>query len=148
MSYGDGGAGTMVVSNAPGGNFKAPSDGYYFFSADMNNLTYILIKTNWGIIGGATPGGWDADTDLTYNAGTQVWTVTANMKKDGSFKFRANHAWQLDFGIDENGDLAYANHPWRAYVDRPQLTVPSDGNYTIKLDLHDPANYSYQITKN
>src|SRR5690606_2679809 len=128
--------------------FTAPAPGYYLLTVNLNTMTYLLIKTSWGIIGAATPGGWDADTEMTYQPGNQVWTVTANMKAGGSFKFRANKAWQLDFGIDEEGNLAYANHPWLPYIDRPQLTVPTDGNYTITLDLHVPGNYSYEIKKN
>ncbi|MDH4461225.1 MAG: SusE domain-containing protein [Flectobacillus sp.] len=148
MSYGDGGAGNVVVANYAGGNFKAPSDGYYLFSVNLKTMKYILIKTTWGLIGGATPGGWSADTPLVYNPASQTWSVTADMKADGSFKFRANKEWQLDFGVEASGKLNYANHPWRAYVDQPQLTVPQDGNYTITLDLHEPGNYTYKIKKN
>jgi len=71
--------------------------------------------------------------------------VTANMIFNGSFKFRANQAWQLDFGTDSNGNLAYANHPWKEYVVREELTVPADGSYTIILDLSHPGEYSYSI---
>ena len=148
VSYGDGGNGTVIVANYAGANFKAPSDGYYLFNVNLNTMTFLLMKTSWGLIGGATPGGWDSDTQMTYNPGTQAWTVTADMKANGSFKFRANNAWQLDFGVDENGKIAYANNPLLPYVDRPQFTVPQDGNYTITLDLHEPGNYSYKIKKN
>lgn len=147
-SYGDGGDGNVIVANYAGGNFKTPTEGYYLFSVNLNTMKYLLIKTTWGILGGATPGGWDADTQLTYNPATQVWSVTADMKMDGSFKFRANNGWSLDFGQDESAKLAYANHPWKEYVDRPHFTVPSDGNYTLTLDLHDPGNYTYIIKKN
>lgn len=148
LSYGNGGDGSVIEANFAGANFQAPSEGYYLFAVDLNTMTYELIKTSWGIIGGATPGGWDADTQLTYDPVTQTWTVTADMKADGSFKFRANNAWQLDFGVDEEGNLAYANHPWLPYVDQPQLSVPADGNYTITLDLHEPGSYTYSIKKN
>jgi starch-binding outer membrane protein SusE/F len=147
-SYGDGGDGNVIVANYAGSNFKAPSDGYYLFSVNLNTMKYLLIKTTWGILGAASPGGWDSDTQLTYDPAAQVWSVTADMKKDGSFKFRANNAWQLDFGLDENSKIAYANHPWKDYIDRPHFTVPSDGNYTLTLDLHVPGNYAYSIIKN
>jgi hypothetical protein len=146
-SYGHDSEGKIKVANFAGANFIAPSDGYYLFMVNLNDMTYQLIKTSWGIIGGATPGGWDADTPLTYDPVAQNWKVTANMKANGTFKFRANNAWALDFGV-LNGRPAYANHPWKAYVDQPQFTVPSDGNYTITLDLHIPGNYSYKIKKN
>lgn len=146
-SYGYESEGKIMVANFAGANFAAPADGYYLFMVNLNDMTYNLIKTTWGMIGGATPNGWDADTPLTYDPEAQTWSVTANMKADGSFKFRANNAWALDFG-NENGKLGYANHPWKPYVEQPHFTVPSDGNYTITLDLHIPGNYSYTIKKN
>lgn len=148
VSYGTNNDGTIHEANFLGDNFKAPSDGYYFLAVNVNTKTYLLIKTTWGIIGAATPGGWTTDTPMTYNETTQTWSVTANMITGGSFKFRANNAWQLDFGIDGSGNLAYANHPWKAYIDQPQLTVPENGSYTITLDLHVPGNYRYEIHKN
>jgi hypothetical protein len=147
MSYGYESEGKIMEANFAGANFVAPSDGYYLFMVNLNEMTYQLIKTSWGIIGGATPGGWDADTPLMYDPDTQTWSVTADMKADGSFKFRANNAWVLDFGLGD-GRPAYANHPWKAYVEQPHFTVPSDGNYTITLDLHIPGNYAYSIKKN
>lgn len=147
-SWGTVNDGVIFEANYAGDNFKAPSEGYYLLSVDLNEMTYILINTSWGLIGGATPGGWDADTEMTFDATSKTWSVTADMKKDGSFKFRANKDWKLDFGIDSNGNLAYANHPWKDYVEQPQLTVPEDGNYTITLDLTNPDHYSYMIIKN
>jgi len=146
IAYGDGGAGVLVESNnSTSDYFTAPSEGYYLLSVDLNQMIYLLMKTEWGIIGAATPGGWDADTEMTFDPETQVWSVTANMIFNGSFKFRANQAWQLDFGTDSNGNLAYANHPWKEYVVREELTLPADGSYTIILDLSHPGEYSYSI---
>jgi hypothetical protein len=147
MAYGDGGNGVLIEANYAGGNFNIATEGYYLVAADLNTMKYLLIKTTWGIIGGATTGGWSTDTQMTYNPGTGLWTVTCNMIANGSFKFRANNAWQFDFGVVD-GKLAYCNHPWKTYVDQPQFTVPSDGNYTITLDLSDPGNYEYSIVKN
>lgn len=147
-AYGDGTAGALIVANYSGSNFTAPSEGYYLLWANLNDMTYVLIKTTWSIFGGATPGGWTTDTPMTYDPETKLWTVTANMIANGSFKFRANNAWQIDFGVDETGKLAYANHPKLSYVERPHLTVPSDGNYTITLDLSVPGEYKYNVIKN
>jgi starch-binding outer membrane protein SusE/F len=146
-SYGYESEGTIMVANFAGANFVAPSDGYYLFMVNVNEMTYELIETSWGLIGAATPGGWDADTPMEYDPESQTWGVTADMNAEGSFKFRANNAWQLDFG-NEDGNLGYANHPWLPYVEQPHFAVPSDGNYTITLDLHIPGNYTYTIRKN
>ena len=149
MSYGNAGEDSVKVANFAGANFVAPSDGYYLLSINLNTWKYLLIKIDsWGLIGAATPSGWDASTPMTYNIETQVWTVTAAIKagEGNSFKIRANNAWQLDFGKEE-GKLAYANHPWLPYVEQSHFSVSSSGNYTVTLDLHIPGNYSYKIKK-
>lgn len=148
ISYGTKNDSTVIEANYAGDNFSVPSDGYYLISIDLNKMILLFMKTDWGMIGGATPNGWDSDTMLEFNQETQSWSVTADMIADGSFKFRANQEWKLDLGLDDEGNLAYANHPWKDYVERPQLTVPEDGNYTIVLDLHEPGRYKYSITKN
>lgn len=149
MAYGDGGDGVLIEANYAGGNFTAPSDGYYNLTADLNGMTYTVTKTTWGIIGDATPGGWDTDTQLTFDPAENVWKVTADMTNAGSFKFRANNAWEIDFGIDSEGKLKYADHPVFGYTpDLNNLTVPETGNYTIILDLSDAGNYTYRLIKN
>ncbi len=149
MAYGDGGNGTLIEANYSGGNFTAPSDGYYEMSANLTTMTWTATKTTWGIIGDATPGGWSTDTQLNYDVTNQVWTVTCDMVSSGSFKFRANNAWSIDFGINANGNLKYADNPLYPYDGTlSNLTVPSSGNYTITLDLHNPGNYTYKLKKN
>ncbi|MGQ1891492.1 SusE domain-containing protein [Thermophagus sp. OGC60D27] len=148
-SYGNGGDGKVIVANYAGDNFVAPSEGYYLFALDINAMEYLLIKIDtWGIIGDAAPNGWDSDIDMTFDATAHLWTVTADLKATGFLKIRANDAWVLDMGLDEEGNLRYANHPWLEYVDRTNLAVQEDGNYTITLDLRIPGNYRYSIQKN
>lgn len=148
-SYGSQEEGKLIVANYAGDNFAAPSDGYFLLSVNINDMTYVLMKTTWSIIGDATPGGWDGDTQLTYDPENKVWQVTADMTASGSYKFRANNAWQMNFGVDENGAIAYADHPVKEYVERANLTVPEDGNYTITLNLqYGDGNYRYKIKKN
>ena len=149
MAYGDGGTGTLIEANYAGGNFTAPSAGYYELTANLNTMKWTATKTTWGILGDATPGSWTTDTQLEYNAATKVWTVTCDMISAGSFKFRANNAWAIDFGIDANGKLAYADSPFFGYnANVSNITVPSNGNYTITLDLHIPGEYTYKLKKN
>lgn len=149
INYGDGGNGTFSTDGLAAG-LSVPDGGYYELTADMNNNTWTATKTTWSIIGDATPGGWNNDTQMTYDEANQVWTVTANMIAAGSFKFRANNAWIIDFGMDpSNGKLVYADNPFLGYT--PGLwnfSVPTDGNYTITLDLHESQNYTYTIVKN
>jgi hypothetical protein len=147
-NYGDGGNGTFSTDGAAAG-LSVPNGGYYELTANLNNNTWTATATTWSIIGDATPGGWNTDTQMTYDATHQVWTVTAAMKASGSFKFRANDAWVIDFGVDAGGNLHYADNPFFGYTaGLNNLTVPSDGTYTIVLDLHLSQQYSYTMTKN
>ena len=149
MAYGDGGDGTLIEANYSGGNFTAPSEGCYNLTADLNTMRYTVNRTTWSIIGDATPGGWGNDTQLAYDPSRKVWEVTADMSANGSFKFRANNAWVIDFGVNAEGKLAYADHPVFGYdAAVSNITVPSSGNYTITLDLQTAGDYKYKLKKN
>jgi hypothetical protein len=150
-AYGDatGTSGDIIVANYAGGNMSLKSAGYYELTADLATNKWTATKTTWGILGDASPGGWTTDTQLTYDATNKVWKVTCNMFAAGSFKFRANNAWTIDFGVDGSGKLVYADNPFFGYTaGLNNLSVPSDGNYTITLDLHDASNYTYILHKN
>lgn len=146
-NYGDGGGGTFSTDGLAEG-LSVPEGGYYYLTANLNTNTWTARKITWSILGGATPGGWDTDTPMSYDEVNQVWTVTCNMIANGSFKFRTNNEWVLDFGKDNTGKLHYANNPFLDYTPGIQdLTVPEDGNYTLILDLHVPGNYTYSLQK-
>ncbi len=148
INYGDGGNGTFSIDGAAGGLF-VPDGGYYELTANLNTNRWTVTKTTWSIIGDATPGGWGSDTQMTYDPVSQVWKLTADMKSGGSFKFRANNEWVIDFGIDSNKKLVYADNPFFGYTGGlDNLSVPSDGNYTITLDLHISQKYTYELKKN
>lgn len=148
LNYGDGGSGSLTTDGTAG-DLVVPGAGYYELSANLKTNKWTYTKTTWSILGDASPGGWVTDTQLTYDPLNQVWKVTCNMIAGGSFKFRANNAWVIDFGKDATGKLAYADSPVYDYNAAVQnLTVPSDGNYTIILDLHDSSNFNYTIIKN
>lgn len=148
-SYGAGSGDALIVANCACSNFKANTYGYYQFTANLNTMKFTLTPTTWGIVGNATPGGWDNSTPMIYNAITKTWSVTTNMLKDGSWKFRANNNWDINFGINSDGNLSYADHPVFGSISGiNNITVPSDGNYTITLDLSDANKYKYTVVKN
>lgn len=74
-----------------------------------------------GIIGSATPGGWDTDTDMAYNIVDNSWNLTVDLT-DGEIKFRANDGWDINWG----GSIAEPT------FNAGNITV-SAGNYTIKF---------------
>jgi len=142
-NYGDGGGGTLTT-NGLAGDLTVPTGGYYELSANLNTNSWTATATTWSIIGDATSGGWNSDTQMSYNPTAQVWTVTAAMVTNGSFKFRANDAWVIDFGIDNSGNLQYADNPLFPYNGSlNNLTVPSNGTYLITLDQHVSGKYTY-----
>lgn len=124
----------------PGGaDIPADEPGYYKLNVDLNALTYSFLNTTWGLIGDATPGGWDTDSDMTYDTENRVWTITTDLTV-GKIKFRANDAWDLNYGETEEptGFLVEGG---------ADIDVPEAGNYTITLVLSQ-ANYTYNVVKN
>lgn len=134
-NWGDTGAdGTLD----PGGdNLSVADPGLYQVKVNTDDLTYSVTKTDWGIIGSSTPGGWDSDTDMTYNAEEGTVEITLELLA-GEIKFRANDDWGLNYGdtgadalMEEGGD---------------NIVIESDGLYTIKLFLDRP-DYTYSISR-
>lgn len=122
--------------------------GYYLIRVDTEALTYSVDVASWAVTGAATPNGWPddadpegtADQDMTYDPDSRTWSVTIDMVP-GPYKFRANDAWDLNIGTDEDGDgsLNFGG---------PDFNVDAAGNYTIVLDLSNPRAYTYSITQN
>ena len=55
-----------------------------------------------GIIGSATPNGWDASTPMTQDATNEhLWTLAEIALADGEAKFRANDAWDVNWGATD-----------------------------------------------
>mgnify|MGYP002778191912 CR=1 FL=1 len=51
------------------------------------------------IIGSATPGGWDSDTNMTRDAGNPIlWKINDLVLTAGAAKFRANGNWTVNWG--------------------------------------------------
>lgn len=123
------------------GNLFVPAAGYYLLKANVNNNTWSAQKTTFGIVGDATPGGWDVDTHMAFNAATQEWTVTATLLGGKKLKFRANGGWDINYG-----DNAPANGFLK--LNGADIIIPADGSYTVVLNLSNPGNYTYSITKN
>lgn len=125
-NYGDGGGGTLSES---GGNLEVAEAGMYKIDVDLNANTYSMTKTEWGLIGDATSGGWDESTPMAYDPATKLWSVTTTLK-DGSFKFRANNNWDINIGGDLN-NLNYGGDNISA----------TEGKYTITLNLSNPEAF-------
>ncbi|WP_019987706.1 SusE domain-containing protein [Rudanella lutea] len=135
-NYGIGAAPDKISST--GDNLKLAAGGYYLFRVNTGTLTWSATPTTWGVIGAATPKGWDASTPMTYDAKSGTWKAELSLKQD-ELKFRANDAWTLNFG--DNGADGFLEY------DGQNIKVPSAGTYTIELDLRMPGYYAYKLTK-
>src|SRR5690606_23603243 len=94
----------------------------------------------WGLIGSATPGGWDTDTDMVFDPATGLWSVTLDLIGGMEIKFRANDAWDWNNGDDESdGSLE---------VGAANILIADGGNYTVILDLTTPRNYTDELIVN
>ncbi|GAB3290991.1 SusE domain-containing protein [Hymenobacter tenuis] len=139
LNYGLDGPTATSALKQNGDNIKAAVPGYYRLNVDLNTLKYTAVKTSWAVIGAATPGGWDSETKMTYDAAKQVWTVTLPLKAD-ELKFRANNDWAINMG-DKGAD-------GMPDYDGDNIKVGAAGTYTVTLDLSKGAgNYSYSIEK-
>ena len=112
--------------------------GLYKLNVNVNDLTHTFEKTDWGVIGDATPTGWDSDTDMVYDEASGTLKLTMDLNA-GKIKFRANDDWAINLGDDDaNGDLQYGG---------ADIDISEAGNYTIELILNQ-ARYLYKLTKN
>lgn len=107
--------------------------GYYKVDVDLSTKKYTLTEIkSIGIIGSAAPNGWDSDVDLTYvpyNKETKegrYWEAKNIKLKAGDCKFRANDAWDMQWGYDGEKFVFSNNAPQKQFV-------PEEGTYDIKL---------------
>lgn len=134
-NYGDGGGGTLSTS---GGNLKTSEAGMYKLNVNLSGSpVYTMVKTEWGLIGDATTGGWDSSTPMTYDPVTKLWSVTTTLLADKKFKFRANNGWDINLGGELN-NLSYGGG---------DIPVPAAGTYLITLDLSDATQFKATMVK-
>lgn len=87
----------------PGGDNIPVTSGVYTIIANFKTKSYTITRvTNaWGVIGSATPKGWDGDTFMDFNPVTQKYSLIIKLKS-GEFKFRLNSDWGNNYGDNGN----------------------------------------------
>ncbi len=106
--------------------------GKYLFKI-LNAPTYETV----GIIGSATANDWNASSPMKQVAGEQHdWILTAYLKA-GELKWRANDAWDVDWGGSEfpTGTAVFKG---------PNLQIPESAYYTIRFN---DFTLAYSFTK-
>jgi hypothetical protein len=130
-----GGSGGILVVDGDGINVD-PS-GWHILNANTNDLTYSTEAYMIGLVGSATPNGWDTpDQKMDYDAQTGTWYITIDLI-DGEIKFRLNDGWAWNLGgtpdnLTQGGD---------------NIAV-SAGNYTITLTINSDDTGTCTIVKN
>ncbi len=140
-------AGMSGALELGGGDIQfAGTAGTYKLTANLNDMTWAFeasewsaVADAWGVIGSATPGGWDVDTDMTFQQGNGLLSVTIDLTV-GEIKFRANDDWGLNYGDDGADGIAEQG--------AANIAIEADGNYTLVLDMRNPEQITYTITKN
>ncbi|MFV0188826.1 SusE domain-containing protein [Empedobacter falsenii] len=96
------------------------------------------LSTNWGVVGSATPNGWDGpDVQFWKTDVTNVFVAYTDLKA-GEIKFRQDNKWELDYG-GSNGKLEKGGK--NIAVDAGTYKITMDlTNLTYKLD-----NYSWGL---
>ena len=122
---------------AGGGDNISAYTTHRYYNLTLDKATPKVIKNfsfnSLGVIGDATPTGWDSDTDMQFNAAKQRFYVDITLV-DGTIKFRANDAWDVNWGGAAG-----------ALVSGGDNIAVEAGNYRIYVNLNDPANPVYEI---
>lgn len=140
--FGLGSSNGLLSTDGGSGNITVPSEGYYKLTVDTANLTYTLTKidnpvttyNSISLYGTATD---DTDIQLTKSTfDAHLWkSTTAIALKTGVVKFRANNAWDVNWGTNSEyfgvGIAGGADIPVSAEWTYDVYFNDSTGNYTL-----------------
>lgn len=147
---------TFATLKANGENIQPTTGaGTYYIKVDWTGNTYSIKKMDMGIIGDATPQGWDSDVKLNFNKTTHKFEITMALVGGKSFKFRNDSSWGVKIQPTGKDDQELASGAeYATYVssegtvsDDASYKVATTGTYKIELDLHNSANYTIKVTK-
>ncbi|MFA5973812.1 MAG: hypothetical protein WC780_15785 [Lentimicrobiaceae bacterium] len=127
----------LLNTDPTAGNLTSPM-GYYKLNADPVALTYTAVPTVWGVIGDATPTGWDNQTNMIYDPAAQTFSLALHLTAGGAFKFRGTADWAV----------AYGSFPHDGTLDTKadnNIPVTFESDYIITLDLSHPNAYTYSM---
>jgi len=135
-SYG-GSGGTLVID---GSGITADESGWYDMTASTNDLTYALDPYMIGLVGSATPNGWDApDSKMDYNAQAGNWYITLDLVV-GHIKFRKNDSWSWNMGFVEGEEPSMSGDLQQGGVGN-DIPINEAGNYTVIFTILSDLNF-------
>jgi hypothetical protein len=125
-----GGAAGALSLNGPA--IVPERTGWERMNVDVNAMTYEISEYRIGLVGSATPNGWDTpDQPMEFDPATGTWSITVNLI-DGEIKFRLNNAWAWNLGYRPGG-----TDPGDLFHNGDNIAVTA-GNYTITLTITQP----------
>lgn len=124
-----------IGTGVPGGNNINVTKGIYVVTFTLATAEYKFETASIGLIGSATPGGWNSDTDMTED-GSVVGQVILNgiTLVDGEAKFRVNDDWKFNWG-----DTAFPTGI--GTQNGPNIPVPA-GTYNVTFNVN-TGEYSF-----
>lgn len=137
-NYGSDGNGNLVFDSS--NNLSVSEPGTYQITVNLNTLKWSAEPYSWGVIGTATPGGWDADTDMFYDASEEAWKFVGQLQP-GALKFRLNNSWTVNYGPRNNDEgIAYLD-------DQGAHSIDQAGVYevTFRIDPEDETRAYYSV---
>lgn len=123
------GTGTQGGDNIP------ITAGLYLITFTPGTGAYTFAPATIGIIGSATPGGWDTDTNMDTDAANPAIVKLTLDLKAGEAKFRANDAWTYNWGAK-----GFPTGTGTPGGDNIPVTA---GRYTVTFNVNTGA-YSFQ----
>ncbi|MEM6396328.1 MAG: hypothetical protein AAF741_08280 [Bacteroidota bacterium] len=111
--------------------------GLYWVTLNLNDLTYMFEPATLGIIGSATPGAWDTDTELPVNSlNPNVFELDMTLT-EGVAKFRINQTWDI---INWGGSDFPSGI---GVVGGPDIPITA-GDYTVRFNV---LTYEYEFVQ-
>ena len=131
-----------LISDGGSKDIPLAEDGFYKITVDLNKMEYTLTKfEKLGIIGDGQPGGWDTDTELTYDNTEKCWKATGVVLTAGkSIKFRTVGDWNtVNIGGSSISQLIFNSND--------NIPVAESGTFTVKLFLESSGQPYATLTK-
>ena len=112
--------------------------GNYFITFNSETGEYFFdYDGTIGIIGSATPFGWDRDVFMFPDESIPTLYTLNVMLESGEIKFRQDGDWSVNWGGEDFPD-------GQAVLDGPNISIDQAGMYSITFDLEVPS-YSFEL---
>ena len=127
---------TIKVTDGGGDNINVYQAKRYYhltYNRSEHTLTADFSFSSLGVIGSATATGWDADTDMEFNADKQRFYVDMTLV-DGEIKFRADDGWDVNWGATAGVLVAGGDN------------IPvTAGDYRVYVNMNNAGEMTYEL---